>query len=295
MKWIFILLILILTSCGSNKQVVNFIINDSPFGQTDFDELNEGNGSTPPRRNEIIIHNSGGNSQTNDERVLSVEEPKVDQLVRNIEDFGNGSQKTKNLTDRKKKIVDLTDDSQISNPKEGIMAYSLPTEMRVGKSYNIKLRISKEKDKIKLIRNNSSNNLQTDTNYSITIESVRVEPLMTAELFGDKKAFEINPVSTELQNIEDKGYTEWEWQVIPIKSGIRFLKLIVRVRVRVEDVITFKDITVFDRNIRVKSNIGYVSSNFITEYWQWLMTTIIIPLIIWFWNRKNKKRNSLNS
>jgi hypothetical protein len=295
MKWIFILLILILTSCGSNKQVVNFIINDSPFGQTDFDELNEGNGSTPPRRNEIIIHNSGGNSQTNDERVLSVEEPKVDQLVRNIEDFGNGSQKTKNLTDRKKKIVDLTDDSQISNPKEGIMAYSLPTEMRVGKSYNIKLRISKEKDKIKLIRNNSSNNLQTDTNYSITIESVRVEPLMTAELFGDKKAFEINPVSTELQNIEDKGYTEWEWQVIPIKSGIRFLKLIVRVRVHVEDVITFKDITVFDRNIRVKSNIGYVSSNFITEYWQWLMTTIIIPLIIWFWNRKNKKRNSLNS
>ena len=295
MKWIFILLILILTSCGSNKQVVNFIINDSPFGQTDFDELNEGNGSTPPRRNEIIIHNSGGNSQTNDERVLSVEEPKVDQLVRNIEDFGNGSQKTKNLTDRKKKIVDLTDDSQISNSKEGIMAYSLPTEMRVGKSYNIKLRISKEKDKIKLIRNNSSNNLQTDTNYSITIESVRVESLMTAELFGDKKAFEINPVSTELQNIEDKGYTEWEWQVIPIKSGIRFLKLIVRVRVRVEDVITFKDITVFDRNIRVKSNIGYVSSNFITEYWQWLMTTIIIPLIIWFWNRKNKKRNSLNS
>ena len=295
MKWIFILLILILTSCGSNKQVVNFIINDSPFGQTDFDELNEGNGSTPPRRNEIIIHNSGGNSQTNDERVLSVEEPKVDQLVRNIEDFGNGSQKTKNLTDRKKKIVDLTDDSQISNPKEGIMAYSLPTEMKVGKSYQIKLRISKEKDKIELIRNNSSNNLQTDTNYSITIESVRVEPLMTAELFGDKKAFEINPVSTELQNIEDKGYTEWEWQVIPIKSGIRFLKLIVRVRVRVEDVITFKDITVFDRNIRVKSNIGYVSSNFITEYWQWLMTTIIIPLIIWFWNRKNKKRNSLNS
>jgi hypothetical protein len=222
---------------------------------------------------------------------LCEDQPRVQAMIIRTEDpkIESGSE---NLTNVKRKIVDETVSTELEDPAKGILAYSVPTIMKVGKSYSVKLRISKEKDKISLIRNRESNSFQKDTNYSVTIESVRVEPLMTAELFGEAKSFEINLLSTELQSIEDRGFTEWEWQVVPIKSGVKFLKLTVRVRVKAEDTVVFKDITVFDKEIKIKSNISYSSSNFISQYWQWIMTTIVIPFVVWFWNRKKRERKS---
>jgi type II secretory pathway component PulF len=57
--------------------------------------------------------------------------------------------------------------------------------------------------------------------------------------------------------------------------------------IRVKDL--NKDIVVFNKNIKIKKNVTVAVGGFFEKYWQWLMTTIIIPIFIYFWNRKKKK------
>jgi hypothetical protein len=108
---------------------------------------------------------------------------------------------------------------------------------------------------------------------------------MSAELRADAGAFDIKALSTPIQNIDNESYTEWEWVVTPKKSGDSPLKLIIRVK----DL--NKDIVVFNKNIKIKKNVTVAVGGFFEKYWQWFMTTIIIPIFIYFWNRKKKKRN----
>ena len=172
------------------------------------------------------------------------------------------------------------------------MAYTVPGEMQVGKTYPIRLRISKTKNKIELIEGDRNITIYDSTIKSkVIIESIRVESIMSAQLIGDSDKFQITPLSTELQNIEENGYTEWEWRIKPLKGGKTYLKLIVKVRVKEDGQEFYKDITVFDKNVDVKSNIGFSLWSFIQKYWQWIVTTIIIPLVIWWWkNRKTEKK-----
>jgi hypothetical protein len=191
----------------------------------------------------------------------------------------------------KVEVDDKTTLDDITNESVGIMAYSTPTQMTVGKSYTIKLRISKEKNKIQLItgdRNIPINDITIDS--KVIIESIRVEPIMSANLISEEGKFTITPASTETQNIEDKGYTEWAWRIVPLKGGQNFLKLVVKVRIINENGEFFKDITVFDKNIEVKSNVVFSVKTWISNYWQWLVTTIIIPFIVWFYKKKSEKK-----
>jgi hypothetical protein len=103
--------------------------------------------------------------------------------------------------------------------------------------------------------------------------------------------FKIASKSTETQNIEQLGYTEWEWNVMPLKSGEHELKLIIKVRITSEDgEKSFKDIVVFEKNVFAKKNISYSIKNLFNKYWQWSLSTLIIPFIVWLYNRKKKKK-----
>ena len=77
--------------------------------------------------------------------------------------------------------------------------------------------------------------------------------------------------------------------VTPIKSGKTYLKLIIRIKIEVDGEANYKDIVVFDKDIEVKANASLEVKSWLAEYWQWLMTTIIIPLVIFFYKKRNKK------
>lgn len=190
------------------------------------------------------------------------------------------------------KIEDKTTNEVSEHHEVGTMAYSIPDGMTVGKTYPVKLRISRDGNKIQLVEGDRNITIYDSTIKSkVIIESIRVESIMSAQLIGDSDKFQITSLSTELQNIEKHGYTEWEWKIKPLKGGQSYLKLIVKVRVKEDGQEFYKDITVFDKNVDVKSNIGFTLGNFIKQYWQWLITTIFIPLIVWWWkNRKSEKK-----
>jgi len=201
--------------------------------------------------------------------------------------FNQEAQK-KGKTMIKSELVDVS--SNEVQKSVGLIAYSFPEQMSVGKPYTIKLRISKDNDRVTLVhgdRNIPINDTTIDS--KITIESIRVESIMSAQLLSEEGRFNIIPVSTEYQNIDSIGYTEWEWRITPIKGGYSFLKLIVKVKTND----FFKDITVFDKNVPIKSNVIFSVKTWFNKYWQWLMTTIIIPFVIWWWNQRKKKNNAI--
>jgi hypothetical protein len=182
----------------------------------------------------------------------------------------------------------------IKNLIKGLIAYSVPDEMTVGENYNVKIRITKDstQKKMLVIGDNKIPINDTTVQSTITIESIRVSSIMSASLTTDSEEnFKIASKSTETQNIEQLGYTEWEWNVIPLKSGEHELKLIIKVRITSEDgEKSFKDIVVFEKNIFAKKNVSYSIKNLFNKYWQWSLSTLIIPFIVWLYNRKKKKK-----
>ena len=282
-NFIYILFILILGSCVKSKEVIN---------------NNDGDGSLKPnseknnKRDTIFIDSLFVNP------IIKIKENKTEEIQAIVSETQNPpklevDKKENPKTEDKVKVevIDNTTLDDITNESVGIMAYSTPEQMVVGKSYTIKLRISKEKNKIQLVsgdRNIPINDINTDS--KVVIESIRVEPIMSANLIAEDGKFIITTSSTEIQNIEDKGYTEWGWRITPLKSGENFLKLVVKVRIINENGDFYKDITVFDKNIDVKSNVVFSIKTWLSNYWQWLITTIIIPFIVWFYKKKSEEK-----
>ena len=282
-NFIYILFILILGSCVKSKEVIN---------------NNDGDGSLKPnseknnKRDTIFIDSLFVNP------IIKIKENKTEEIQAIVSETQNPpklevDKKENPKTEDKVKVevIDNTTLDDITNESVGIMAYSTPEQMVVGKSYTIKLRISKEKNKIQLVsgdRNIPINDINTDS--KVVIESIRVEPIMSANLIAEDGKFIITTSSTEIQNIEDKGYTEWGWRITPLKSGQNFLKLVVKVRIINENGDFYKDITVFDKNIDVKSNVVFSIKTWLSNYWQWLITTIIIPFIVWFYKKKSEEK-----
>lgn len=195
--------------------------------------------------------------------------------------------------------MDIVDNTSIdTNSTKGTIAYSVPNEMQVGKQYIIKLRITKEKGKevnqtlVLGDRNIPISDVNIDS--KVTIENIRVEKTMVAQLISADGNFKVTPQNTDKQIIEDNEYTEWGWIVTPLKSGRTYLKLIIKIKIDTDGEVTYKDIVVFDKDIQVKANATFEVKNWLAEYWQWLMTTIIIPLVVWFFKRKKKGEEEEN-
>lgn len=188
----------------------------------------------------------------------------------------------------KGKTTEIIDKVAVPDITKGLIAYNVPDGMTLGKNYSVKIRITRQSDgKQELVDGNGQPIAKVDENSTITIESIRVESVMSADLISPDGAFLITTGSTKEQNIETHGFTEWEWNIRPTKSGDHFLKLLVKVRITSDQGGFYKDIVVFERSIKTEANLKYSVGQWLGSYWQWLCTTFLIPLFLWW--RKRKK------
>ena len=293
MKYIFFLFLFILFSCKSKMSTESSTPPDrlERFFDYDKDGVADKDDKCPDikgsRENMGCPDvESEKYSGTKDSIVKSPKEPEI---------VDNKDIKSKNVTKTKVK-----NDTPIIKPSEirprGLIAYSVPTEMEVGDDYLVKVRISKKDDRTVLLVGDREIPI-SDNLEDVRVESITVSPIMSASLLSSKRDFEITTLSTEIQNIDDEGYTEWSWSVIPLQGGENNLKLNVKIRIKEDGNDYYKDITVFERKIKVKSNIGSSIKDFIFNNWEWFMGVIFIPLFQWFWllwkRRKEKKEEDV--
>lgn len=275
------LILLLLFSCGVNKEVEvkkeNVVFNKD----NEFDS--------------IINKN---NNEINPDPIVSIKNE--ESMLPNFGTTNTGSsislpKRSRIVTDNSEVLVDDYIDDNIkykSNDKKGLLAYSIPDDLVVGESFTVRVRISKSKNKTGIVFGNRGITIyENDVNSTVSIELIDIKPVMSAELLGDDTKFKISSLSSDYQVIEGDDYAEWEWRIMPLKSGKNYLKLLIRVKSKVDD--SYKDITIFDKKILVKPNIKYTLSNWISDYWQWISSSILIPAFTWWWaNRRKKKKKT---
>lgn len=178
------------------------------------------------------------------------------------------------------KIIQIINDRILTQTtNQGVVVYKIPTEMKVRNTYQVLLRISK-----------SSINIYEKLNGEVRTSTLPITETMEVKLIdpspSDAKMFDIIPDNDFAQIVENGNtFTQWTWNVTPLKMGKAQLKIIISI---VRD--GNKKETVYQDMVQIKLDLGKQITFFFDKYWQWLSTTLIIPFGIWFYNRKKKKK-----
>lgn len=152
----------------------------------------------------------------------------------------------------------------------GMIVYKVPDTMSVLQQYTALVRISRGKVETKLIEtglvNPTTGTLKTADKLTVTLVDASDTSL---------KMFQIQPITSELQVVE-KGntYTEWQFSVIPQRSGEGVLRLVVSIPKNglVKQV-------VYTDNIKVKANASLQFWAFIQINWKWIVSICLMPII----------------
>ena len=288
MRYIFFLFLFILFSCKTTK---NTIVPPSPLEIYDRDEdgVDDMYDKCPDTKGSVENMGCPGIEVVKDVYVDSIRIVKSSKEVEPSVIVTNKDIKSKNVRKTESKIEKSVVQTKEEVRPKGLIAYSVPSEMQVGNDYLIKVRISKQNDRTVLLVGDREIPI-SDNLEDVKVESITVSPIMSASLLSSKRDFEITTLSTEIQNIDDEGYTEWSWSVIPLQGGENNLKLNVKIRIQEEGKDYYKDITVFERKIKVKSNLGSSIKDFVLNNWEWFMGAIFIPIFQWFWLLWKRKK-----
>lgn len=170
---------------------------------------------------------------------------------------------------------------QSSELAEGRIVYKIPEVMKVRTTYKVLVRISKSKSVVSIYDSLQGTIMQS---------SIRVTETMEVKLLdispADNKSFEIVDGNSGIQLIEDGDtYTEWSWNVTPVRVGNSRLKIVVSV-IRNGNK---KDI-VYEDSVEVQKDIFVQVGFFFKKYWQVFMTAVAIPFIVFLYKRRKEKK-----
>jgi hypothetical protein len=121
------------------------------------------------------------------------------------------------------------------------------------------------------------------------IKVIRVGPVMRASLGFDAEDFAVRRLGDETK-VVDKPYTEWAWEVTPLKAGDKTLEVSVYAKLtlpngQAEQFEAFEGSAV----VHVHTRPAYVVGKFMREYWQWLLgSPLVLGLCAWIWARFKK-------
>jgi len=143
---------------------------------------------------------------------------------------------------------------------KGEILLNLPGEMRVGVRERIKINIT-EKFTENLIKEKI---IEYEKDK---IREINIGTIMEARLKGNN--FKIENLNNPIQLILKGEETQWNWNVIPLRSGTQLLSLTVSIVITLPNNIKEKkDYYLFDNLIKVKPNLIYSAQRFIDNYWQ---------------------------
>lgn len=178
----------------------------------------------------------------------------------------------------------LEETTDIAKTVEGKFAYDVPTAMKVGNRYKATVSITKSQNEDVLFEGLDSSKFKT--------ESIKLTSQVKVALIDPSGGsnFSIQSLNTEEQFVDANSNTTWNWNVSPLKGGHN--ELILRATIKLKTDLgetTTRDVEVFNKQISVEASPMVVLTNFVSNYWQWLMGTFIIPIALWLINRRKKQ------
>lgn len=149
----------------------------------------------------------------------------------------------------------------------------IPDSMIIFNNYTLKLTITKAISDSVLIEELISNYFETRTiQVSTRVKANLIDP-------SSDSNFLITSLSSEKQLVDDESNTIWQWNVKPVDYGDNRLLLTISVVLFDEFGSVTKDHNIFDDKIFVEASTYLIAKEFIKNYWQYILSTIVIPLI----------------
>lgn len=122
---------------------------------------------------------------------------------------------------------------------------------------------------------------------TIQVEKIEISDQMEATLTGD--GFHITEVLPARRAISKTGVTEWKWDVRALKEGKLRLHLTLNALVTVRgNPPQLHTIRTFDKEYTVVVGVTDSVISFARANWQWLWTTVFLPVGAWLWKRKRE-------
>lgn len=160
--------------------------------------------------------------------------------------------------------------------KNGQLVYSIEDTMKLGINYNVVVRILNGKsDEIGLGLDKSN------------LQDIKTSSNMEVEMVDPDKAFNITANNSQTQIVDSLEYTEWTFIVKPILAGSHPLTITSSI---IQE--NGKKEKTYSQVIYVKNDVIVTAKGFWQTYWQWVFSTIIIPLSIWLYNQNKKSKNA---
>lgn len=173
-------------------------------------------------------------------------------------------------------------DTVIDSLRVGDIAFSTPESVRLNETTSVVLLLSLQKHAESLAR--------VLEGRVETAEGIKISPEMEAVLVGD--GFKITPVTPTKQVVGSFNTTRWEWKITPNTKGNQELHLSLNARVQVEGKDSPYVVQTFTKRILVEVTLADTFRTFLKENWQWLWTTILLPLLIWYFKLRRKRQTT---
>ncbi|HKP47381.1 MAG TPA: carboxypeptidase regulatory-like domain-containing protein [Pyrinomonadaceae bacterium] len=175
------------------------------------------------------------------------------------------------------KATSASIDEQINALIKGKIVYDIPTSMSVGKTYVVKVGVAKELTPDIAARATSDPNVK--------IDELPINDVMDVDLISEEAgAFDVlrqQPKAGQpgWQVIGGPTASEWIFSVSPVKSGTHKLRLVATVQLNdPKNQNQPKSFNVYENDIAVSTDYFHAAGQFFANYWQWLLTFIIVPV-----------------
>lgn len=167
----------------------------------------------------------------------------------------------------------ITNNIKNTNYIYGHLSYKIPEYMKTHNSYRVSVKIAKDRN---VLISDSTDIFDINISQTMEVRLIDVSP-------SYNKVFDIVKVNSDKQFIDEHLYTEWLWRVIPIRSGEHSLKVVVSI-IRDNNVreIVHEDIVIVENDNKENINL------FFSKYWQWLVSTLFIPIFIYLFKKYRK-------
>lgn len=169
-------------------------------------------------------------------------------------------------------------------------AFVIPEVMVVGKSSHVHFDLSFQRA-IEVLVQDLQKELPSE---KIRTATLRTSPIAQARLTG--QSFQITAINPEEQPVSSMT-TTWEWEVVPQSGGRHPLHLSIDAVMMGGAEPLKKTIRTFERQVAVKVSVVAWTGKFVAENWQWLCTTLLVPIAGFVWAKrrgaaKRKHRSS---
>jgi len=170
-------------------------------------------------------------------------------------------------------------DRRFKELSPGEVVFTAPEQMRVADTYEVSLRIAAKDQNAGILDD-------LPEGATSTMAQEHITPIMEARLSGGA-GVDVQALGKDEQSVAGGGFAEWRWNVTPKRSGSQRLTVTIIAHLTYPNGRDIpKTLRTLTRKVEVNANAGDSIKTFLASYWQWLTTTLIIPIGLFLYRRR---------